>query len=366
MKIAVIGGDGTGPEVVAEGLKVLKIVAEKVGFEYTTQDFNVSGDRYLAAGGDPNAASIPVISDEEIAELATFDAIYLGAVGHPDVAPGILEKGLLLKARFELDQYINLRPVTLYPGVETPLAGKTSDDIDFVVVRENTEGLYTGMGGVQYKGTPNEVATQIMCNTRQGVERAIRYAMDLCMRRDDKKQITLVGKTNVLTYAHDLWFRAFMEIGEEYPELTKDYNHVDACCMWFVKNPEYYDTIVVCNMFGDIITDLGAMIQGGMGVAAGGNINPSGVSMFEPIGGSAPKYTGQNVINPIAAIASLAMLLRETGNNTGDAKLVDAGNRVEQAIRSVTPQMKSQSAGRMGFSTSEVGDLIAKTVADAE
>jgi len=366
MRIAVIGGDGTGPEVVAEGLKVLETVAGKVGIEYTTQGFNVSGDRYLDAGGDPNAPSIPVISDEEIAELATFDAIYLGAVGHPDVAPGILEKGLLLKARFQLDQYINLRPVTLYPGVETPLAGKTPDDIDFVVVRENTEGLYSGMGGNQYKGTPNEVATQTMCNTRMGVERAIRYAMELCMRRDDKKLITLVAKNNVLTYAHDLWFRAFMEVGEEYPDLEKDYNHVDACCMWFVKNPEYYDTIVVCNMFGDIITDLGAMIQGGMGVAAGGNINPNGVSMFEPIGGSAPKYTGRNVINPIAAIASLAMLLRETGTNKDDAKLVDAGNRVERAIRTVTPKMDSQSAGRMGFSTSEVGDLVAQAVADAE
>ncbi|MBT3198895.1 MAG: 3-isopropylmalate dehydrogenase [Phycisphaerales bacterium] len=366
MKIAVIGGDGTGPEVVAEGLKVLEAVAAKVGFEYTTQDFDVSGDRYLAAGGDPNSASIPVITEEEIDELNAFDAIYLGAVGHPDVAPGILEKGLLLKARFQLDQYINLRPVTLYPGVETPLAGKTSEDIDFVVVRENTEGLYSGMGGFQYKGTPNEVATQTMCNTRQGVERAIRYSMDLCMRRNDKKQITLVGKNNVLTYAHDLWFRAFMEIGEEYPELTKDYNHIDAACMWFVKNPEYYDTIVVCNMFGDIITDLGAMIQGGMGVAAGGNINPGGVSMFEPIGGSAPKYTGQNVINPIAAIASLAMLLSETGRNTDNPKLVEAGNRVEQAIRETTPKMQSQSAGRMGFSTTEVGDLIAKTVTDAE
>ncbi len=366
MKIAVIGGDGTGPEVVAEGLKVLEAVAAKVGFEYTTQDFDVSGDRYLAAGGDPNAASIPVITEEEIDELTKFDAIYLGAVGHPDVAPGILEKGLLLKARFQLDQYINLRPVTLYPGVETPLAGKTPDDIEFVVVRENTEGLYSGMGGNQYKGTPNEVATQTMCNTRMGVERAIRYAMDLCMRRDDKKLITLVGKNNVLTYAHDLWFRAFMEIGEEYPELEKDYNHIDAACMWFVKNPEYYDTIVVCNMFGDIITDLGAMIQGGMGVAAGGNINPNGVSMYEPIGGSAPKYTGQNVINPIAAIASLAMLLRETGTMNGDAKLVDAGNRVDQAIRATTPKMQSQSAGRMGFSTTKVGDLIAKTVTEAE
>jgi len=366
MKIAVIGGDGTGPEVAAEGIKVLKAVAEKVGFEYTTQDFNVSGDRYLDAGGDPNAPSIPVISEEEINELRGFDAIYLGAVGHPDVAPGILEKGLLLRLRFAMDQYVNLRPVTLYPGVETPLAGKGPEDIDFIVVRENTEGLYSGMGGIQYKGTPNEVATQTMCNTRKGVERAIRYAMELCRRRDDKKLITLVAKNNVLTYAHDLWFRAFMEIGQEYPELEKDYNHVDACCMWFVKNPEYYDTIIVCNMFGDIITDLGAMIQGGMGVAAGGNINPDGVSMFEPIGGSAPKYTGQNVINPVAAIASLAMLLRETGNNHGDAKLVDAGNRVENAIMACTPKMESQSAGRMGYSTTEVGDMIAQTLTDAE
>ena len=366
MRIAVIGGDGTGPEVVAEGLKVLKTVSEKVGFTYETTDFNVSGDRYLAAGGDPAAPSIPVISDEEIDELRAYDAIYLGAVGHPDVAPGILEKGLLLKLRFTLDQYVNLRPVKLYPGVETPLAGKSPEDIDFVCVRENTEGLYSGMGGTQYKGTANEVATQIMCNTRMGVERAIRYAMDLCRRRDDQKLITLVGKNNVLTYAHDLWYRAFMEIGEEYPDLQKDYNHVDACCMWFVKNPEYYDTIVVCNMFGDIITDLGAMIQGGMGVAAGGNINPTGVSMFEPIGGSAPKYTGQNVINPIAAIASLAMLLRETGTNTGDAKLVEAGNRVENAVMAVTPKMDTQSAGRMGMSTTEVGDLVAETVANAE
>lgn len=365
MKIAVIGGDGTGPEVVAEGLKVLQAVSEKVGFEYETRDFNVSGDRYLEAGGDPNEQTIPIIHPEEIEELKTFDAIYLGAVGHPKVAPGILEKSLLLKLRFELDQYINLRPVTLYPNVSTPLKDKGPDDIDFVVVRENTEGLYTGMGGIQYKGTANEVATQIMCNTRAGVERAIRYAMELCLRRNDKKLITLVGKNNVLTYAHDLWFRAFMEIGEEYPDLQKDYNHVDACCMWFVKNPEYYDTIVVCNMFGDIITDLGAMIQGGMGVAAGGNINPNGVSMFEPIGGSAPKYTGQNVINPIAAIGALAMLLRETGNNTGNEKLVDAGNRVETAIREVTPTMETQSAGRMGMGTTEVGDKVVEAVAKA-
>jgi len=366
MRIAVIGGDGTGPEVVAEGLKVLKAVSQKVGFDYETRQFDVSGDRYLAGGGDPNEASIPVICDEEIDKLRKYDAIYLGAVGHPDIAPGILEKGLLLRLRFALDQYVNLRPVTLYPGVATPLAGKGPQDIDFVVVRENTEGLYGGMGGFQYKGTPQEVATQIMCNTRMGVERAIRYAFELCRRRDDKKLCTLVGKTNVLTYAHDLWYRAFMEIGREYDDIQKDYNHVDACCMWFVKNPEYYDTIVVCNMFGDIITDLGAMIQGGMGVAAGGNINPQGVSMFEPIGGSAPKYTGKNVINPIAAISALAMLLRETGNNTGDAKLIDAGDRVESAVRAITPKMKSQSAGRMGYSTTQIGDMAAAAVTETD
>jgi len=367
MRIAVIGGDGTGPEVVAEGLKVLAAVAEKVGLACETKEFDVGGDRYLAAGGDPGSPSIPVIRPEEIEELRGFDAIYLGAVGHPEVAPGILEKGLLLKLRFELDQYVNLRPVKLYPNVYTPLDGKGPEDIDFVVVRENTEGLYSGMGGVQYKGTANEVATQIMCNTRRGVERVVRYAFELCRRRDsEKKMLTLVGKTNVLTYAHDLWWRTFQEVGEEYEDIRKDYNHVDACCMWFVKNPESYDVIVVCNMFGDIITDLGAMIQGGMGVAAGGNINPAGVSMFEPIGGSAPKYTGRNVINPVAAVAAMAMLLRETGTNRGDARLIEAGNRVEDAIVATTPKMKSMAAGRMGYSTSEVGDLLAGAVAEAD
>jgi len=363
-RIAVIGGDGTGPEVAREGLKVLQAASEACGFAYETTAFDVSGDRYLASGGDPTKPTIPVIHDEEVAELRGFDAIYLGAVGHPDVAPGILEKELLLRLRFELDQYVNLRPVKLYPGVWTPLKDKGPEEIDFVVVRENTEGLYTGMGGVQYKGTPHEVATQLMCNTRRGVERAIRYAFELCRRRNREKRLTLVAKNNVLTFAHDLWWRAFHEVGEaDYPDVERDYNHVDACCMWFVKNPEYYDTIVVCNMFGDIITDLGAMIQGGMGVAAGGNLNPQGVSMFEPIGGSAPKYTGQDVINPIAAIAAMAMLLAETGSKAGDAALASAGERVEAAIMSVTPKMKSQSAGRMGFSTSEVGDLVAEAVA---
>ncbi|NLX12745.1 MAG: 3-isopropylmalate dehydrogenase [Phycisphaerales bacterium] len=359
LKIAVIGGDGTGPEVVAEGLKVLKVVAQKEGFKYETTDFDLSGKAYMARGGDPNKQNIPIVTDEQIEALRGFDAIYLGAVGDPDIVPGILELGLLLKLRFELDQYINLRPVKLYPGVDTPLKDKGPEHIDFDVIRENTEDLYFGGGGFLRKNTPNEVATQEMIATRFGVERCLRYAFEFCRKKNKKKMLTLVAKRNVLTFAHDLWWRAFNEIGDaEYPDIQRDYNHVDACCMWFVKNPEYYDTIVVPNMFGDIITDLGAMIQGGMGVAAGGNINPQGVSMFEPIGGSAPKYTGQNVINPMAAIASLAMLLRVVGGQKGDKAVEQAGNRVEKAITVTCPKMKSQSAGRMGYSTTEVGDLV--------
>jgi 3-isopropylmalate dehydrogenase len=348
LKIAVIGGDGTGPEVVAEGLKVLEAVSRLEGFEYSTQEFDFTGQRYLKTG--------KIVDEQDIEALRGFDAIYLGAVGDPDVPPGVLEKGLLLRLRFALGQYINLRPVKLYPGVETPLAGRGPEDIDFVVVRENNEGLYTGNGGFTYYGTPDEVATQVMVSTRRGIERCVRYAFELCRRRDDKKLLTLVAKNNVLTYAHDLWWRVFNEVGDaEFPDVQRDYNHVDACCMWFVKNPDYYDTIVVCNMFGDIITDLGAMIQGGMGVAAGGNINPEGVSMFEPIGGSAPKYTGQGVINPIAAIAALSMLLETAGQPAAAA-------RIEKAIAATTVRMKSMSAGRMGCSTGQVGDMICEAL----
>ncbi len=304
-KIAVIPGDGTGPEVVREGLKVLSSVSKAEGFDYETVEYDLGGDRYLKTG--------EVLPDSALEELRGFDAIYLGAVGHPDVAPGILEKGLLLRLRFELDQYINLRPVKLFPGVDCPLKDKGPEDIDFVVVRENNEGLYTGSGGFTHKGTPAEVAIQEMVNTRYGVERCLRYAFELCRKRNDEKRLLLCAKTNVLTFAHDLWWRAFNEVGEEYPDIKRDYAHVDATCMWMVKNPEWFDTIVTCNMFGDIITDLGAMIQGGMGIAAGGNINPEGVSMFEPIGGSAPKYTGKNVINPLAAICAVAMMLERAG-----------------------------------------------------
>lgn len=367
IKIAVIGGDGTGPEVVREGLKVLAAIAKKEGFQYQTQEFDLSGKAYLARGGDPNRQNIPIVTDEQVEELKKYDAIYLGAVGDPKVAPGILEKGLLLQLRFTLDQYINLRPVKLYPGVETPLKDKTPADINFDVVRENTEDLYAGTGGFLRKGTPMEVSTQEMISTRFGAERCLRYAFEFARAKKKagkgKGRLTLVHKTNVLTYCGDTWFRAFHEIGaKDYPDIERDYNHVDACCMWFVKSPEFYETIVVPNMFGDIITDLAAMIQGGLGVAAGGNINPQGVSMFEPMGGSAPKYTGQNVINPIAAIAAVGMLLRVVGGQKGDAAAERAGNRVEEAIKKTCPKMKSQSAGKMGYGTKEVGDLVCEAL----
>jgi 3-isopropylmalate dehydrogenase len=351
-RIAVIPGDGTGPEVVAEGLKCLKAVSEKVGFTYELVHYDFGGERYKRTG--------ETLPDSAVAELRTFDAIYLGAIGHPDVKPGILEKGILLRARFELDQYINLRPVKLYPNVDCPLKDKGPNEIDFVVVRENTEGLYTGSGGFLKKGTPDEVAIQESINTRKGAERCLRYAFELTRKRNKDRKLTLCGKTNVLTFAFDMWERAFHEVGQkDYPDIKRDYAHVDATCMWMVKNPEWFDVIVTDNMFGDIITDLGAMIQGGMGVAAGGNINPEGVSMFEPIGGSAPKYTGMNVINPIAAIAACQMMIDILGETRGAALL-------EQAIIEVVgKKLKSMSAGRMGYSTTEVGDLIANAVAVA-
>jgi 3-isopropylmalate dehydrogenase len=343
-QIAVLPGDGTGPEVVAEGLKVLRALAgsEKLFFEFIPYD--LGGDRYLKTG--------EILPGSVLRELRQADAIYLGAIGHPEVKPGILEQGLLLKLRFELDQYINLRPVILFPGVETPLKNKGPEDIDFVVIRENTEGLYAGTGGFLRKGTPNEVAVQESVNTRMGVERCIRYAFECCRKRNRRKKLTLCGKTNVLTYAFDLWDRVFKEMATEYPDVTTDYAHVDAVCMWMVKNPEWFDVIVTDNMFGDIITDLGAMIQGGMGIAAGGNINPQGVSMFEPIGGSAPKYKGRNIINPLAAIGAAQMMLEQLG-------LEKPAQKIEQAIRRVVlEKVRDLTAGKMGYTTQEVGDLV--------
>ncbi len=344
-KIAVLPGDGTGTEVIREGNKVLTAAGEKFGFKMERQEFDLGGERYLRTG--------EVLPDSVLEELRKFQAIYLGAVGHPGVKPGILEKGLLLKLRFSLKQYINLRPVKLYPGVECPLKDKKPEDIDFVVVRENNEGLYVGEGEFQNKGTKDEVAIQISRNTRGGVERCLRYAFEYTRKRNKRKKLTLCGKTNVLTYAWDLWERVFHEVGaKDYPDITRDYAHVDATCMWMVKNPEWFDVIVTDNMFGDIITDLGAMIQGGMGIAAGGNLNPEGVSMFEPIGGSAPKYTGLGVINPLAAIGAGQMMLEYLGEDR-------AGHEIEESVKWViAKKLKSLAAGKMGYSTAQVGDLV--------
>ncbi len=348
--IAVIGGDGTGPEVANEAVKVLKTAADKFGFKLEFTDLDFGGDRYLRTN--------EVLPENASEELRQYDSILLGAIGHPDVKPGILEKGILLKLRFELDQYINLRPVKLFPGVYTPVKDKGPEEIDYVVVRENSGGIYTGSGGFSMKGTEHEVAVQSMVYTHHQVARCLKYAFEYTKKRNKRNTLGLVGKTNVLTYVYDLWERVFHEMGEaEYSDIRRDYYHVDATCMWMIKNPEWFDVLVTGNMFGDIITDLGAMTQGGMGIAAGGNINPEGVSMFEPIGGSAPKYTGQNVINPLAAICAGAMMLDELGES-------NAAIAIEKAVADVTAnKLKSLAAGKMGYSTTEVGDLVSEGLA---
>jgi 3-isopropylmalate dehydrogenase len=350
-KIAIIPGDGTGPEVAREAKKVVNAAASKAGFKLVFTEFDFGAGRYLKTG--------ETLPDSAIGEFKKFDAMFLGAIGHPDVKPGILETGILLKIRFALDQYINLRPVKLYPNVETPLRDKGPEHIDFVVIRENTGGIYTGHGGATRVGTTEEIATQLMVYDRRTVDRCLRYAFELKKKRNAKdpkytaKPITLIHKRNVLTHCGDLWYRAFEEMGsKQYPELKRDYNHVDAANMWFVKNPEWFDVAVTENLFGDIITDLGAMIQGGLGVASGGNINPEGISMFEPMGGSAPKYAGQNVINPMAAIGAAMMMLDFLGES-------QSAQAIEAAMIAVMKKMKSQAAGKMGYSTTDVGDMVA-------
>jgi len=345
-KIAVIPGDGIGPEVIDEGLKVLNVAAKKYNISFDYETFDWGGDRYLATGEVMPANGVEI--------MQKFDAIFLGAVGHPDVKAGIIEHQLLLGLRFGLDQYINLRPVKLYPNVDTPLKDKGPADIDYIVVRENTEDMYVGTGGFTHKGQANEVATQVAIYTRAGVERCIRYAYELAMTRP-RKQLTLVDKSNVLTFGHDLWQRVFKEVGAEYPDIKQEHAYVDACCMWMVKNPEWFDTIVTTNMFGDIITDLGAMTQGGMGIAASGNINPQGVSMFEPIHGSAPKYTGKNVINPLATINAASMMLDFLGEKAAAA---DVENAIIKALE--TGNIPHLGAG--AIPTDECGDLVASLV----
>ncbi len=353
--IAVIAGDGTGPEVIREGIKVIDAAAKKNNFSLNYQQYDLGGDRFMRTG--------ETLPDSVLEELKKFDAIYLGAIGHVDVKPGILEKGVLLKIRFELDQYINLRPVKLYPGVECPIKNKGPKEIDYCCIRENSGGLYTGIGGISRIGTKDEVATQSMMYTYDQVQRCLRFAFEYTRKYGKKSRglgpnntLALIGKTNVLTFVFDLWNRVFNEMGEkEYPDVKREYYHVDATCLYMISCPEMFDVMVTENMFGDIVTDLAAITQGGLGIASGGNINPEGVSMFEPIGGTAPMWTGKNAINPLAAIGAGAMMLKYLGQEA-------AGNQVEAAIAATTPKMKSQLANQMGFNTTEIGDMVAKTV----
>jgi 3-isopropylmalate dehydrogenase len=345
-RIAVVPGDGTGPEVIAEALKAVDAARERFGFEVELSHFDIGGERYLRTG--------ETLPGHVLEQLRESDAILFGAIGHPDVEPGILERDILLRLRRELEQYINLRPVKLHRGVRSPIADISPEDVDFVVVRENSEGLYAGKGSFTAKGESFEVAIQESVNTRLGVERCIRYAFDLAMTRS-RKHVTLCGKTNVLKYAWDLWSRVFDIVAADYPEVETAYAHVDAACLWMVEDPGRFDVIVTDNMFGDIITDLAAAIQGGLGIASGGNVAPAGVSMFEPIGGTAPGFEGTGEINPLAAIGAAAMMFRELDE-------AEAANAIESAVASVAGRLPSLRAGEMGVTTSEVGDRVAALV----
>ena len=340
-RIAVIPGDGIGPEVVAIGLQVLEKVAAKHSFKLETKEFPFGGKHYLETG--------EALSDDSLADLRRFDVILLGAVGSPDVKPGILEQGILLKLRFELDQYINLRPVKLYPGIHTPLKDKTPQEIDYIVVRENTGGLYSGVGGFNMKGSKDEVAVQSMVYNYKQVSRCLKYAFEIASARP-QKTLALIGKTNVLTYVFDLWERVFHELGDrDFPDIKREYYHVDAACMHMVNAPERFDVMVTTNMFGDIITDLGAITQGGMGMASSGNIDPSkkNPSMFEPVHGSAPDIVGQNKANPLATVLTIKMLVEFLGEKA-------AGLDIDRAISAVAGKNLENEG------TTEIGKCILK------
>lgn len=349
-EIAVVPGDGTGPEVVSEALKVLDSAAAAFGFEYSRTDMDLGGERYLRMG--------ETLTGADLERLRESDAILFGAIGHPGVKPGILEQEILLRLRRELDQYINLRPIKLHPGVRSPIADVRPEDLDMVVVRENSEGLYAGRGSFTAKGSPFEVAVQESVNTAFAVERCIRFAFDYATS-SNRRKVTMCGKTNVLTYAWDLWERVFESVAQDYPHIETSYAHVDAACLWMVEDPGRFDVIVTDNMFGDIITDLGAAIQGGLGIASGANMNPDGVSMFEPIGGTAPGFEGTGKINPLAAIGSAAMMLQALGES-------EAAAAVETAVGEVAGTLPSLRAGEMGATTTEVGDMVAAKVASQE
>ena len=342
-KIAVLAGDGIGPEVVDQGLKVLEKVSQNSSLDLELEEFPLGADYYLDTG--------ELVTDELKSDLSKFDAIYLGAVGDPRVEPGVLEHGILLNLRFSFDQYINLRPIKLFDKRFTPLKNKEAADIDMMIVRENTEGLYAGSGGFLRKDTPDEVATQEMINTYKGVERVISYAYQYAQKEERDQQLTLCDKSNVLTYAHDLWQRVFKEVGGQYPKIEQDHMLVDAITMKMVRNPEIFDVVFTCNMFGDIITDLGAEIQGGMGLAVSGNINPEGVSMFEPVHGSAPDIAGEGIANPLAAILAAAMMVKELGYPE-QAKKIEKGVELSLKENQTTPDMGGE------LTTEQVGDYI--------
>jgi len=352
-KIAVIPGDGIGAEVVREGLKVLEVACRAEGVSYETVSFDIGGERYLRTG--------ETLPESVLDELRRFDAIYFGAIGHPDVPPGVLERGILLKLRFALDLFVNLRPVKLYPGVETPLKGKTPEDIDFVVVRENTEDVYALEGTSFQPNTENEVAIQPAIYTRRGTERVIRYAFELAVRRAKERgkpaKVTLVDKANVMTVGHGLWRRVFGEVAKGYPDVETEALYVDAAAMEFVLHPERFQVVVTTNLFGDILTDLGAAIQGGIGIAPSGNIHPGKVSMFEPVHGSAPTIAGKGLACPLAAILTAALMMEHLGETK-------VAQRIEEAVTKAlqTGKIRSLEAGKMGLSTQEVGDLVASFV----
>jgi 3-isopropylmalate dehydrogenase len=351
-RLAILGGDGIGPEVVAEGLKVLDRLETLEGFATDRVEYDLGGRRYLATG--------EVLDDGTLDELRASDAIYLGAVGTPDVPPGIIERGLLLRVRFAFDQYVNERPVKLYPGVSSPVAGLTPQRCDLVVVRENTESVYAGAGGTLYRGTPHEVATQESVNTRHGVERVLRYAFERARAR--RGHLTLVHKTNVLTHAGDLWMRTFEEVGDtDFSDVARDYVHVDAACLYLVTQPERFDVVVTENLFGDIITDLGAAVQGGMGLAASANLDPTrrAPSMFEPVHGSAPDIVGTGRADPIAAVMSLGQLLAFVGED-------GAAARVDRAVGRALAERGDAGPDGLGYSTTEIGDRLVELVATTD
>jgi 3-isopropylmalate dehydrogenase len=335
--------------VVQEAVKVLDVAGRVYGFEVEYDDIDLGGERYLRTQ--------ETLTGSDLQALGNADAILFGAVGHPDVPPGVLEQEILLRMRRELDQFINLRPVKLHPGVHGPLRDVEPADVDFVVVRENSEGLYVGQGEFTAKGSPFEVAVQLSVNSRFAVERCIRYAFDLAVSRP-RRHLTMCAKTNVLTYASDLWARVFDEVGIEYPNVETSYAHIDAACLWLVEDPARFDVIVTDNMFGDIITDLGAAIQGGLGIASGANVNPNGVSMFEPIGGTAPGFEGTGQINPLASIGAAAMMMEVLGESA-------AATAIETAVGEVAGSLPSLRAGKMGISTAEVGDRVASLVGES-